>query len=113
MTFNTYQDSTAETAIYPDAGEGNINGIVYTTLGLSGEAGEIPNKVKKILRDSQGIITQETREAISLELGDVLWYAARLADELGFSLGDIAEANLSKLNSRKERNVITGSGDYR
>lgn len=113
MTFNAYQDATLNTAIYPDAGEGSINAVVYTTLGLSGEAGEIPNKVKKILRDGGGMITPEVKDAIALEIGDVLWYAARLAAELGTSLGDIAEANIEKLNSRSARGVIKGSGDYR
>jgi len=113
LTLDAYQAETAETAVYPGAGEGGLDAIVYTTLGLSGEAGEIPNKVKKILRDAGGTITNETRDAISKEIGDTLWYVARLADELGYSLGDIAQANLDKLNSRAERGVIGGSGDYR
>jgi len=69
--------------------------------------------VKKILRDAGGTITNETRDAISKEIGDTLWYVARLADELGYSLGDIAQANLDKLNSRANRGVIGGSGDDR
>lgn len=113
MSIQHYQECTLDTAVYPDAGEGTLNAIVYTTLGLAGEAGEIPNKVKKIIRDAGGIITNETRDAISKELGDTLWYVARLADELGCNLGYIAEENLDKLNSRANRGVIGGSGDYR
>lgn len=113
MSFQTYQEATLDTAVYPGAGEGDLGAIVYTTLGLAGEAGEIPNKVKKILRDSGGTITKETREAISKEIGDVLWYVARLADELGYNLGYIAEENLDKLESRVARGVLGGSGDDR
>jgi len=113
MTLQQYQDETLETAVYPGAGEGSLDAIVYTTLGLAGEAGEIPNKVKKIIRDFGGSITDTTREAISKEIGDVLWYVARLADELGFNLGDIADKNLEKLSSRVERGVLGGSGDDR
>ncbi len=113
MSLNTYQEWTADTAKYPDAGEGSIAAIVYTTLGLAGEAGEIPNKVKKIIRDDGGILTDEKRQAILDEIGDVLWYVARLADELGKRLGDIAENNLDKLNDRFARGVIEGSGDNR
>ena len=113
MSMNQYQEFTQDTAMYPDAGEGSINAIIYTTLGLSGEAGEIPNKVKKILRDDNGEISEEKRLAILAEIGDVLWYVARLADELGSRLGDIAEANIKKLEDRANRGVIEGSGDYR
>lgn len=113
MSMNQYQDCTDVTAIYPGAGEGDMNAILYTTLGLSGEAGEIPNKVKKILRDDEGVLNEEKRLAILAEIGDVLWYAARLASELGARLGDIAEANIEKLESRAVRGVIKGSGDYR
>ncbi|QIQ62948.1 MazG-like nucleotide pyrophosphohydrolase [Streptomyces phage Moab] len=113
MSVNQYQEFTRDTAMYPGAGEGDINAILYTTLGLSGEAGEIPNKVKKILRDDNGVLSEEKRLAILAEIGDVLWYAARLADELGARLGDVAEANIEKLEDRANRGVIQGSGDYR
>lgn len=113
MSLQQYQEATLDTAVYPGAGEGDMDAIVYTTLGLSGEAGEIPNKVKKILRDAGGQITDEARKAIAAEIGDTLWYVARLSDELGFNLGDLAEANLDKLNSRANRGVISGSGDDR
>lgn len=113
MKFDEYQEATRRHAKYPKADEGVLEGIVYTTLGLAGEAGEIPNKVKKIIRDNGGEVTPEVREAICKEIGDVLWYAARLADEFRMPLDLIAENNLKKLDSRVERGVIEGSGDDR
>lgn len=113
LSFTEYQLESAKTAIYPESGEGTIAGVVYTTLGLAGEAGEIPNKVKKILRDNGGVITPEVVEAVGKEIGDVLWYVANLASELGLSLERVAEGNLVKLGSRMERGVLTGSGDDR
>jgi NTP pyrophosphatase (non-canonical NTP hydrolase) len=109
MDLNAYQQGARTTARYPDVGANPI----YPTLGLCGEAGEVADKVKKVLRDQGGTFTPEVREALKLELGDVLWYVAQLASELGFELGDIAEANLNKLASRAARNVISGSGDHR
>ncbi len=109
MTLDEYQKQSGETAFYPDRGRN----FVYPTLGLVGEAGEVADKIKKILRDDQGIIESSKREAIKFELGDVLWYVAQLASELNLSLGDIAESNLKKLISRKERDVLSGSGDNR
>ena len=109
LTFSEYQRRTADTAIYPDVGRNPI----YPTLGLAGEAGEVCEKVKKVLRDSDGQFSAEAVEAIQKELGDVLWYAARLAAELGLDLGQVAEANLSKLASRQQRDHLSGSGDDR
>ena len=82
-------------------------------MGLGGEAGEVLDKVKKIMRDDGGVITDGRREAIKGELGDTLWYLAVLCTELGLSLDDVAAANVQKLKDRKERGVIKGSGDYR
>jgi NTP pyrophosphatase (non-canonical NTP hydrolase) len=112
LSFTDYQLQTAETAIYPGAGTGNISALVYVALGL-GESGEVQGKVKKILRDNAGVITDEARTEIAKELGDILWYVARAADEIGYSLEVVAQGNLDKLNSRKERGVLTGSGDNR
>ena len=109
MDLNAYQQGARRTARYPDAGANPI----YPTLGLCGEAGEVADKVKKVLRDQGGVFSPEVREALKLELGDVLWYVAQLASELEFELSEIAEANLSKLASRAARNVIAGSGDDR
>lgn len=109
MNFDEYQTRSGETAIYPDRG----SNYVYPTLGLAGEAGEVAEKVKKVIRDKDGIMDEETKEKISKELGDVLWYVAQLATELELSLDDIADANISKLQSRKERGSLSGSGDMR
>lgn len=109
MDFATYQRRSRETARYPDAGANPI----YPTLGLCGEAGEVADKVKKVLRDQAGRFDVETLEGLRLELGDVLWYVSQLATELELSLDEIAEANLAKLASRVARDVIAGSGDRR
>lgn len=109
MEFREYQKKSRETALYPDK-DGNF---VYPTLGLVGEAGEVAEKVKKILRDDGGVVSGEKREEIKKELGDVLWYLSQLATEFDLSLDNIAEENLIKLFSRKERGKLGGSGDDR
>jgi NTP pyrophosphatase (non-canonical NTP hydrolase) len=109
MDFQAYQEHSRTTARYPDAGRNPI----YPTLGLCGEAGEVAEKVKKVLRDDGGAFNDAVRDDLLLELGDVLWYVAQLATELGLSLDTIAEANLAKLASRAARNVISGDGDRR
>lgn len=101
--FDIYQDFTDSTAIYPPE-----KGLEYTALGLASEAGEFAGKVKKAIRDN----TYDA-DAMAAELGDVLWYLARAAAELDYHLSTIAEMNVEKLKSRKERNVISGSGDTR
>lgn len=112
VQFNEYQDRAATTAIYPGAGSGSVMALAYLGLGL-GETGEVQGKLKKVLRDSDGTVTPEAREAIAGELGDVLWYVAMLARELNLSLDDIATDNLEKLAWRAQRGVIKGSGDTR
>lgn len=87
--------------------------IVYPTLGLVNEAGELAGKVKKIFRDHNGQISEADREALKYELGDVLWYLAQIATELDIPLQEVAESNLEKLFSRLERGKIKGEGDYR
>lgn len=109
MRFSEYQLRSRATAVYPDAG----SNIVYPALGLCGEAGETAEKVKKAIRDDGGTLTEERREAIAAELGDVLWYAAQLATEAGLDLEEVAEANLVKLASRQRRAALHGSGDDR
>jgi len=111
MNLDEYQDSAIATAIYP--GRWQVGGLLYATLGLTGEAGEVADKVKKIVRDHEGILDDEQAEAIAKELGDVLWYAAMVADELGYRLSDVAERNVEKLASRAEREVLSGAGDDR
>lgn len=108
-SINEYQKFALTTAIYPNTG----NNVVYPTLGLVGEAGEVAEKVKKVIRDGGGEMTPETRQKIALELSDICWYMATLAMELGYSLEEIFQMNYSKLSSRKERGVLSGSGDNR
>jgi len=109
LDFNLYQKQARKTAIYPNLG----NNFVYPTLGLTGEAGEVAEKIKKVLRDKNGLIDKNTRQELKKELGDVLWYLANLATEIGLSLEEIARTNLKKLASRKKRGKIHGSGDNR
>jgi len=110
ITMNDYQAGTGTTAMYP--GKGTTIGLMYAALGL-GEAGEVQGKVKKILRDSDGIVTDEARVKIMAELGDLLWYIGQMCSELGVSLAEVAQGNLEKLADRKIRNVIQGNGDSR
>jgi|1186.fasta_scaffold396783_2 NTP pyrophosphatase (non-canonical NTP hydrolase) len=116
--FNKYQTQAYMTAAYVEEAEkagGNIGMtcIFYAAMGLAGEAGEVANKVKKMLRDDSGIMTPERRDQIAEELGGVLWYAAALCTELDIYLGAVASHNLEILASRKERGAITGDGDQR
>jgi NTP pyrophosphatase (non-canonical NTP hydrolase) len=87
--------------------------IVYPTLGLTNEAGEVAGKIKKIFRDKSGQISAEDREALKYELGDVLWYLTQICTELDLTLQEVAAANLEKLFSRQARNKIHGEGDNR
>ena len=106
MDFLEYQQYTKTTAQYP----GNLNGrFYYPALGLAGEVGELLNKIKKIARDDAPI----NKDDLKGELGDVLWYVSQLSNELGIDLNDVASYNLEKLKSRKNRGVISGSGDNR
>lgn len=109
MNFDDYQKKASKTAIYPNVGKNYI----YPTLGLAGEAGEIAEKIKKVLRDDDGKLTQEKKAELQKELGDILWYVAQLSTELGLSLSKIATKNLKKLSSRKKRGKLHGSGDNR
>ena len=109
MNFDNYQIEARKTAIYPKKG----NNFIYPTLGLVGEAGEVAEKVKKILRDKNGNFDIESKLAIKKELGDVLWYLSNLCDELQFSLDDVATTNIEKLNLRLINGKISGSGDDR
>lgn len=108
MNFSEYQKKSRTTALYP-----RRHKIVYPTLGLNGEAGEVAEKVKKIIRDRNGRFSIASKAGLKLELGDVLWYLSQLASDLGLKLEDVAAANLQKLFSRKRRGKIGGSGDDR
>ena len=103
-----YQQVAKQTAIYP-----REQAIIYPTLGLTGEAGEVANKVKKIIRDDGFKNNENMVQEISAEIGDCLWYISVLADDIGCKLSDIANANLEKLANRKEKGTIHGSGDKR
>lgn len=110
MTLNEYQESAKKTALYPKFGD---QGWVYPVLGLTGEAGEVADKLKKVIRDQGGVISDEVRLGLKAELGDVLWYVSQLAHELGFTLDEVASANIAKLADRKDRDKLRGSGDNR
>jgi NTP pyrophosphatase (non-canonical NTP hydrolase) len=110
MHFDEYQELTKITAQYPKDG---LNHIYYTSLGLASEAGEVAGKIKRILRDDEQQITYERRSQIADEIGDVLWYCARLADELDLKFSFVAHRNIAKLLDRQNRDAITGEGDTR
>ena len=99
MTLNEYQQHALETAIYPENRR-----IIYPTLGLTGEAGEV---------DGHEEFSDEKRLEIVKEIGDVLWYCATLSRDLGYELDDVAQMNVDKLRSRMQRHIISGSGDNR
>ena len=108
MDFNKYQNQSRKTAIYPKSAK-----VIYPTLGLCGEAGEVAEKVKKTIRDNKGKFTSEKLNEIADELGDVLWYISNLSSDLGFKLDFVAERNIKKLKSRQIRNKLRGNGDNR
>lgn len=108
MQFDEYQERAMLNKKY-----GYGDRITYPTLGLASEAGEVAGKVKKVLRDKDGKFDLNTNEEIAFELGDVLWYLAAIADDMGTSLEAIARMNIIKLEDRRARGVIAGSGDNR
>jgi len=108
MELSDYQRLSRRTAEYPREAW-----LAYPALGLAGEAGEVAEHAKKAIRDDGGSVTEERRAAMAKELGDVLWYVAQIASELGLELEDIAHGNLEKLLSRQQRGVLSGSGDER
>jgi NTP pyrophosphatase (non-canonical NTP hydrolase) len=109
MNFTDYQTKSRATAKYPAIG----HEVIYPTLGLVNEAGEVAGKIKKIFRDKHGVIGEAEREALKAELGDVLWYLAQTCTELDISLDEVAESNLTKLLDRQSRGKIQGDGDDR
>ncbi len=108
MDFNQYQKEAFSTRIikYDPS-------FIYSALGLAGESGEVAEKIKKILRDDGGVVTEEKREEIKKELGDVLWYLSQLSADLNIEFNDVAISNIEKIKSRKERGQTKGSGDNR
>ena len=103
MTFDDYQAAAKKTAIYPEQYK-----VIYPALGLAGESGEVAEKVKKWIRDGK-----LDPEAVKKELGDVLWYVAAVASDLGLTLSDVAQTNVQKLESRQARGTLAGNGDNR
>jgi NTP pyrophosphatase (non-canonical NTP hydrolase) len=108
VDLSEYQQLSRRTAEYPREAW-----LAYPALGLAGEAGEVAEHAKKAIRDDGGSVSDERKNAMSKELGDVLWYVAQIATELGLDLNEIADQNLQKLLSRQQRGVLSGSGDER
>lgn len=113
MNLDKYQKRAAEFDLFGTTTDLKSPGFIEKVLGLVGEAGEAADKIKKIIRDKGGCASDEDREAILKELGDVLWYVANLSRYLGASLSEVAESNIEKLSSRKKRNKLHGEGDDR
>ncbi len=109
MNFQEYQEQSRKTAIYPKVGDN----FVYPILGIAGESGEVAEKVKKVLREKNGIIDEEAKREITKELGDLLWYMSQLASELEISFDYVAQKNITKTQSRMERRTLLGNGDNR
>ena len=109
MNFNEYQKLARSTAVYPEEHK-----VVYPALGLCGEAGEVAEKIKKTIRGDTALAPlDKVTGSIADELGDVLWYLAILADDLGVELEDVAKWNVDKLQRRMKSNKIKGDGDNR
>ena len=116
MTVNEYQEAALTTAVYPEQFR-----VIYPALGMNGEAGEVADKVKKVIRDTvllidaKGaiVLPDDKRIELAKEIGDVLWYCATMSHDLGFSLEEVAQMNIDKLKSRQERGKLSGSGDNR
>ena len=113
MKLDKYQEQAAEFDLFETTVDLKSPGFLEKVLGIAGEAGEVTDKVKKIIRDKGGYASEEDRMEIAKELGDVLWYVANVARYMGVSLSDIAEGNIEKLASRKKRNKLHGEGDNR
>ena len=111
MTLEQYQNKSKQFAIYPE--QGGREGLHYAIFGLASEVGELCSKIKKNMRDENGVLTLDDNEEIGKELGDVLWYLSQCCEELGLQLQNVAEQNVKKLMDRMERDMIKGSGDNR
>ncbi len=110
MDFNEYQKKAYATATFAQS---DFDTIVYLALGIAGESGEVVEKVKKVMRNDGGKISDEKKEAIKLELGDVLWYLSQMAQALDIPFEEVAQANIDKLADRRKRGVICSEGDSR
>lgn len=115
-SFSAYDNAARSTAIYPGSERPNAadpTALSYLALGLCGESGEVADKIKKVIRDNGGVITDDVARAVLAELGDVLWYLSRLSAHLGSTLGKVAAGNAAKLSDRAARGALHGSGDTR
>lgn len=110
MTFEDYQKQALTTVL--STGD-EFKDLLHWVLGINGESGEVAEKLKKIIRDKNGVVSEEDKQELAKEIGDVLWYLAVFANDLGVPLDTIAQQNLDKLKSRQERGVLGGSGDNR
>ena len=110
---NEYQESAKKYDLFRATGNYNTIAFVEKILGLAGEAGETADKIKKILRDKDGVICESDKNEVVKELGDVLWYVASIARYLNVSLEEVASVNLNKLEGRKKNNLLHGEGDNR
>ena len=113
MEFDEYQKKAAKYDLFEVSSDLKEVGFIEKVLGLTGEAGETADKIKKILRDKDGMVSDKDRESVTKELGDVLWYVAAIARYLGVDLSEVAEGNINKLESRYQRNKLHGAGDER
>lgn len=113
MNLDKYQRQAAEFDLFESSVDLKSPGFLEKVLGIAGEAGEVTDKVKKIIRDKGGYASEEDKAAIAKELGDVMWYVANVARYLNIPLSEIAEGNIDKLSSRKKRNKLHGEGDNR
>lgn len=113
MKFNEYQDKATKYDLAEASNDLKSVGFIEKVLGLVGEAGEAADKIKKILRDKDGVVSDEDRELIVKELGDTLWYIASISRYLGVPLSEVASRNIDKLESRYQRNKLHGEGDER
>jgi NTP pyrophosphatase (non-canonical NTP hydrolase) len=111
MTFDEYMAQASKTAQY-DRDDLEYH-LMYLCMGLAGEGGEVIEKIKKIVRNDKGAVSQEKRDDLKKELGDVLWYLSQMARELNLSFDEVAEANIKKLADRAQRGVIKSEGDTR
>jgi NTP pyrophosphatase (non-canonical NTP hydrolase) len=108
MNFDEYQKMANKTLINKDR-----DNLAYFALGIAGEGGEVADKIKKIIRDKSGVLSDNDKVEIIKEVGDVLWYLSQLADYMDFNFTQVAEMNLKKLSDRQNRGVLAGSGDNR
>ncbi|MEK7109185.1 MAG: nucleoside triphosphate pyrophosphohydrolase family protein [Patescibacteria group bacterium] len=111
MDFDEYQKLAGRTAMYAKQDKEFI--LMYLCMGIAGEGGEVIEKIKKVIRNDGGAISNEKRQDLKKEIGDVLWYLSQLSGELDVPFGDVAEANIKKLADRQVRGVIKSEGDTR